>query len=411
MIISSALFVAAPAVDVLNLSSLTPFIVDRVLSSQPIASLSHSHLPTLASSIPTRRPAAFSASTASNAADEEYINRSLLDSLNAEADAEPMSSSDSEALATSGNTLGASATTSAASGPSVPYHVSVQQQQPQQPSRPDSPGTNNVLPNYLGSPPMSADPYAQSHASSQQLYNSMNNIQHLPPDFVPSSEHDALNSQTSLNGFSSGPFRTGLQFNPFNSRTRQNTAPLRDTSSSFAVTSYPSQDIFVPSAVTQTQNATSPTSFEPIHHPGRYEYGLSASQSVPSLLQNGQTKQTGFSAMDAYRLGLEPSSAQPFKAAPPGIMRDTQSALQQPGAQQAFPSSHLNGISHPISHQGGLQPQGPFGSHPSASSGGPVGAQGSSILGVTNAMQGSQQQPQEEISTIFVVGFPDDMTV
>jgi hypothetical protein len=116
--------------------------------------------------------------------------------------------------------------------------------------------------------------------------------------------------------------------------------------------------------------------------------------------------------MDAYRLGLEPSPAQGIKAAPPGFLRDAQSALQvQQGAQQTFQAPHLNGISHPLSHQNSLQPQGPFGTLSSAAVGGPTGAQGSSALGATATLQGPQQPPQEEISTIFVVGFPDDMTV
>lgn len=357
-----------------------------------------------------------SAAAPSNSADEEYINRSLLDSLNAQADAEPVSSSDTEAHNGPINNLGSAATVSAVGSPGVPYHISMQQaqQQSQQPSRPDSPGTTNILPGFLASPPLSADPYTQSTATSQQLYNTMSNMHSLPPDFssVPSSEHDALNSQTSLNGFSSGPFRTSVPFTPFNSRTRQHTAALRDTSSSFAATSYPSQDIFVQNSVTQTSQPASSSSFEPIHHPGRYDYGLSAPQSVPSLLPGGQTKQAGFSAMDAYRLGLEPSPGQGIKPTPSGFLRDAQSALQaQQGAQQGFQVPHLNGISHPLSHQNSLQPQGPFGTLSSGPVGGAAGAQGSSILGTTSAMQGPQQPPQEEISTIFVVGFPDDMTV
>lgn len=314
------------------------------------------------------------------------------------------------------NNLGSASATSSLSPPSVPYHLSIQhaQQQSQQPSRPDSPGLNNVLPSYLTSPTLSADPYAQNTASTQQLYNSMTNIHSLPPDFqsVSSAEHDALNSQTSLNGFSSGSLRSSGPFNAFNSRARPNTNSLRDTSTSFAATSYPSQDIYMQNSIPQTQQPSS-NSFEPIHHPGRYEYGLSASQSVPSLLPNGQTKQAGFSAMDAYRLGLEPAPTQ-LKAAPPGFLRDAQTALStqhQQSAQQSFQAPHLNGISHPLSHQNPLQPQGPFGSHPSTNVGGPAGTQGSSIVGATNAVQAAQQQPQEEISTIFVVGFPDDMSV
>lgn len=349
---------------------------------------------------------------------EEYINRSLWDSLNAQADAEPMSASDSEVPVGSINALGHAPPASSVGSPSVPYHLSMQQahQQSQQSSHPDSPGSNHILPSYLSSPPLSADPYSQNTASSEQLYNSMTNIHSLPPDFssVPSSEHDALNSQTTLNGFSSGQLRSSVPFNAFNTRARHNTASLRDTSGSFAATSYPTQDIFVPNAVTQTQQPASNSSFEPMHHPGRYDYGgLGASQSVPSLLSNGQTKQAGFSAMDAYRLGLEPAPAQQMKTAP-GFLRDGQPTLagqHQAGAQQSFQAPHLNGMSsHALSHQNPLQPQGAFGAHPSAGVGGPAGTQGSSIVGGPSAVPGAQQ-PQEEISTIFVVGFPDDMSV
>ena len=117
--------------------------------------------------------------------------------------------------------------------------------------------------------------------------------------------------------------------------------------------------------------------------------------------------------MDAYRLGLEPAPTQ-LKSAAPGFLRDAQTTLSgqhQQGAQQSFQAQHLNGISHPHSHQNPLQPQGPFSAHPSTNVGGPAGPQVSSIVGAGNAVQASQQQPQEEISTIFVVGFPDDMSV
>lgn len=366
----------------------------------------------MASTLAARRPSAFPANPASHPADEEFINRSLLDSLNDQANTEPMSSSDSEAPSATGHVVGPIAVAASIGSPSVPYHISMQQaqQQSQQASRPVSPSSNNILPSYLTSPPLSADPFTSNTAPSQQLYNSMTNIHSLPPDFqsVSSPEHDALNSQTSHNGFPSGPLRSSVPFNAFNHRARQTTTSLRDTSSSFAAASYPNQEIYLQNSITPTQQPP-PNSFEPIHHPGRYDYGIGASQSVPSV----QPKQAGFSAMDALRLGLEPASSQ-LKAAPPGFLRDAQTALagqHQTSAQSTYQAPHPNGLSHPLSHQNPLQPQGPFGSHPAINVGGPAGAQGSSLVGTTATVQGSQQQPQEEISTIFVVGFPDDMSV
>ncbi|THG97484.1 hypothetical protein EW026_g4528 [Hermanssonia centrifuga] len=233
---------------------------------------------------------------------------------------------------------------------------------------------------------------------------------------VSSSEQDAHNAQTTASGYpSSGPFRTSVStFSPFSNpgRVRQNTASFRDTSTNFTTPNYAQvhADIFVPNNMQQNPPHSAGGAYEPIHHPGRYDYALSASQSAPSLMPNGQTKQ--FTVMDAYRLGLDPSLnlTQQMKmsssGSPPGMMRDAQvpQMSMQQGAQQSF-QTQLNGISHQLPHQ--LQPQGPF---QSVNGSAPVSGTQAGLANGAGTQQGSQQQPQEEISTIFVVGFPDDMS-
>lgn len=357
----------------------------------------------MATSVPTRRGPPYA--TATVAADEDYINRSLLDSVNAQGDAEPgLSLSDSE---TPGGTISTFATTTnpaSVGSPSVPYHVSTQAQQQQlQVPHPDSPSMNNILPNYLQSPPRNADTYSQGPQNSQ-LYNSVSSLS--------SPEHDALNPQSKANGYSSaGTFRTAVPFAAFSNRPRQNTPTFRDTSSFPSQPFTPAQaDIYITTPhATQSQQPSAGVPFESVHHPGRFDFaGLNAPQSTPSLGTNGQTKQTaGFSAMDAYRLGLEPNmpNAQQIKQSvslggPPGLMRDAQ-GLSQSAAQQSY-QTQLNGLgSHPLAAQG-------YNGH-SVNGPGSSGAQGGA--GLAGPQQNAQQQPQEEISTIFVVGFPDDMSV
>lgn len=363
----------------------------------------------MATSVPTRRGPPYTAASAPT--DEDFINRSLLDSVNAQGDAEPgLSSSDSEAPGVPISPFGALPNTSTVGPSSVPYHRSIQ---PHQPSHPDSPSTTNIMPSYLQSPPLNADSYSQGQ-NSQQLYNSVASLS--------SPEHDALNSQTKASGFSSaGAFRNPAPFTAFsNGRSRHNTAPFGDTSSTFAAPAFgPAQtDIYISNpSVPQNQQSSAGTPFEPMHHPGRYDYALNPSQSAPSLATNGQSKPTAnFSAMDAYRLGLEPTMpiGQQMKqggalGGPPGLMRDPQGSqisLQQSSAQQGFQAQQLNGLSHPLTHQG--QTYGVHAPVNAPGSGSVNSAQGASAPG---PQQSSQQQPQEEISTIFVVGFPDDMSV
>ena len=84
------------------------------------------------------------------------------------------------------------------------------------------------------------------------------------------------------------------------------------------------------------------------------------------------------------------------------LQREPQASLMNQHAPVM--QAHLNGLTHALSHQNALQSQGPFGAN------GPTQATSSAVNGAAHGGS-QQQQPQEEISTIFVVGFPDDMSV
>ncbi|KAI0089250.1 hypothetical protein BDY19DRAFT_133842 [Irpex rosettiformis] len=323
--------------------------------------------------------------------------------------------------------MGSMPANSVVSSPPLPYPSSLPSQQ-HPGSGPESPGSGNMLPSYLTSPSHNADSFAhvgsQKANNSYPMYHNITNGIHPPlgPDFasVPP-EHDisALNSQTSPNGFSSsaGPLRNSA-FNPFpassNGRQRHNTSTIRDTSSNFPTSpSYPpvqQQDIYNsnPASLNQQTNPASGPSLDSAHH--RYDYPLSASQSAAPLSLPGPTKQPAFSPMDAYRLGLDPLAPAP-QMRPPGILGNTGAGTngilqREPPAslinQHAGIQAHLNGLTHPLSHQNALQSQGPYGTN------GPTQVLSSVVNGPLHGS--SQQQPQEEISTIFVVGFPDDMS-
>ncbi|THH31910.1 hypothetical protein EUX98_g2289 [Antrodiella citrinella] len=257
----------------------------------------------------------------------------------------------------------------------------------------------------------------------------MNSVPPLSSDFssIPSmGDHDPLNQQHKLNGFSSsGSYRTSLFAQPtmLNTRTgRQHLPPpsFRDTPSNNTFTQAPigysqqsQSDIYVSSPPLQ-QATASLHSFDSMHGP--YDgYGMTAPQAGPGVLTNGQQqqpKQAPFGGLDPYRMGMDsalPSQShlgggnkQGSLSGPPGL-----SNLQQPGAgtqQASFQGQGqlpLNGIH---GHQLAFGPS----SHLGAGNGTAV-QNVNGTAGLNQATQSSQQPPQEEISTIFVVGFPEDM--
>ncbi|OCH94521.1 hypothetical protein OBBRIDRAFT_848034 [Obba rivulosa] len=363
----------------------------------------------MASSIAARRPPpAFTPSASTHPSDEAFINRSLLDSLDAQADAEPVSSSsDSEPT---GAAVAAFSSFSAASSisPSVPYHISMHAQQP---PRPDSPN-DNILSSHLHSAPHNADsfnPGSQNVNTTHSVYNSMNSIHLATSEFAPlaSQEHDALNFQPNVNGFSSAPYRTSTSFNPFPARSRHTNPSFRDSSSNFGASAYPSPstDLYgaVPTSLSHLQSPTQQSAtfaFESMQHSGRAHDFASGPQS-PGVGGVSQGKPLPFGNMDPFRQGLDSSLLQ----------------THQVCLQQQFQAPYVNGMSHALghAHPGPFQNQTQFGSTlPTNGTGsGPGAGQGSSLVGASGMSHNSgaqSSQQQEEISTIFVVGFPEDMS-
>lgn len=292
----------------------------------------------------------------------------------------------------------------------MPFHMTMQSQQ--QHPRPDSP--NNMLPNHLKSPTHLVDPYSagpQNTNTNHSMYNSMNNI-HIPTSeyaSLSSTEPEALNLNSKLNGFNSVPFRTSTSFNPFPGRPRNGAVPFRDASAAFNTFPPPSSEMY---GGQNLQPPQSPPSYghDGLHHPGRaHDFaGVGPTTSVPNGLH-----QVGQSFIDPMRRSMELLQSQVNQQAPmTGGM-----ALHQPGPQQSFQGPFANGNPHTLSHAhpSALPPQTQFGpsmTATSAGSGPGANGQGSTLTGTSSMNHvngGSQNQQQEEISTIFVVGFPEDM--
>ncbi|KAK7696141.1 hypothetical protein QCA50_000792 [Cerrena zonata] len=342
----------------------------------------------MAASVAPRRTPTFHPNAPS---DEEYINRSLLDNIDAQADAEPLSSSDSEVNPLQATSFGASS----------------------------SIGSSNMLPSsYLRSPPLGADPLTSNSQNPNSLYNSISNVSILSPDFsIPSGDHDSLNSQHKANGFSAPHRGSSNTFPSFsNPRSRNPSSYSRDNTTMPFGPQYSQshQDAFAQTALPPSLSSQLPSSFESMHGQGRgFEIGMGGAQN-PSMLPNGQSKTTPYGNFDSYRIGLDSGASLLSKqqnplGVNPVLMRDGPMTLQaqlQAGSQQSFHTPH--NISH---GHGPLPGQTAFG--PSLS--GPIqgavnGASGVGHLHNSGRDNQQHQPPTEEISTIFVVGFPDDMT-
>ena len=152
-----------------------------------------------------------------------------------------------------------------------------------------------------------------------------------------------------------------------------------------------------------------------MHNTSRaFDIGMGGAQN-PVIPPNGQSKTSPYGNLDSYRIGLDSSATllskqQNSLGANSMLMRDPSMTLQaqlQAGSQQSFHNPHV------ITHgHGPLPGQTAFGPSLSGPLQGVVnGAPGVGHLNNPGRETHQQQQPTEEISTIFVVGFPDDMTV
>lgn len=304
--------------------------------------------------------------------DEELINRSLLDSLDAQADAEPLSSSDSEA---SGAKSASGTNGSMMTSPPQAYAMGAMQSQL---SRSDSP---SLLP-HRNQPQHGIDSYLQhTQNPAQPVYNSM----HPSSDFSPSSTDNATPKQFEKTGFSS--FRTPTAYNntfvnnrPRHSTSTANPANFRDAFPSYAS----SAESFASAPPVGPQQ-----SFDNMHPASRaFDFGSPpASAGVASVHHKAS-----FSNIDPFTSAMAQSHLQ--------AKTGTTTGPRQHGGYHGPAQPSFGGALSAIHSQT------PFGPHLPA-----AGANGMGSAGMGPVSASVQNTTQEEISTIFVVGFPDDMQV
>ncbi|KAH9854933.1 hypothetical protein C2E23DRAFT_725170 [Lenzites betulinus] len=302
------------------------------------------------------------------------------------------------------------------------------------PPRPDSPSNHTHTHQYKQTQ-HNTDLFAQGSQinTTHAMYNSMNSIGLPSSDYssLSPAEPDALNFSSKLNGsFAAAPFRTSTSFTqPFASRPRH-PASFRDTSSSFPSAAYPStNDLFggVQNSMSHLASSQSqhilPHGLDSMHNSGRAFDPSTGAHMNGGISMNGtsQGKQPPFGS-DLFRQGYDatPTLLQQKPSngvtGSQGLIQNGQGGIQQlphqPGAQSSFHGSYTSGIGgHALTL---AQPQ--YGSHIPGNGVGPGqgGAAGNGASGAPNPNHANgtvtNAQAQEEISTIFVVGFPDDMS-
>ena len=230
-------------------------------------------------------------------------------------------------------------------------------------TRSDSP---NMLQNNEQSPHIK-DPFL--HSLPTPPHHSVYNPSHLPTDFT-SAEPNSRKQLAKANSFASD--RT-VPFGFFNGESRNTPpVPMNTYTSAFSPAN---SELFL-----------SPSQQVDAHHPSQSHFDMFG--GIRSGLSYDHRPEHSFLDGDGTVNDSGSGSA---------LHSSTMlSSLSQPLPQQYPQVSYLNGLAH-------MQSQTPYGPHlPSASTTVPM----HSVSGtVTNPTQ------VEEISTIFVVGFPDDMQV
>ncbi|KAG7449678.1 uncharacterized protein BT62DRAFT_1001968 [Guyanagaster necrorhizus] len=345
--------------------------------SLPIFVTSH-YLPILASSTPLLP-------ISSHQVDEDFINKSLLDSLDAQADAEPLASSDSDHAA--GHSYGSASNSSSEGSSSVPYHM--------QPiiSCSDSPPDNGAHPmlHHI----QSQETLYNLHPSQNGMYTTTGHSGHIHSNSDYPVDVDPQKQQLASKINDAPPFRSPFSSFTSAARSRHHNTPSMLTSP----TSYRESSTFYPSAAEMyPQQITSPTQVHMQAFELRANLDFSGGQTVNSVPK-------AFSVVDHQFTNGHSSLLTPHKSQP----QSQQSQLNGYGSQ------YMNGIH--LSSQTPYGPHIPSGPATSLVNGNVVGsAAGSAVLSGPGGMlinssgapSGPVQQ-QEDISTIFVVGFPDDM--
>ncbi|RDB19994.1 hypothetical protein Hypma_012847 [Hypsizygus marmoreus] len=316
--------------------------------------------------------------------DEDYINKSLLESLDAQADAEPVSSSDPEQVPVP--SYGSTSNSSSGGGsPSVPYHIAMHAHQ-QALAHPDSPVEHLNHQHIHPQDPIYAP---------QNMYTSPSvpdSAPHIHPDFA--SDHDARKfhsqQQQKLDGFSN-QYRSTFSSYPNTTRPRNQTArsglpppnQYREPTSYYPTSA---ADVFPSSMTSPVQSHMQAFEHRPV-------YDFSGGQ----VNLNGNAPKSYFELYNPAPTMLPPHHINGTKP---------QQQSQHTAYSAPFPSGpHLSS-------------QTPYGPHVPAAAAAPSAINGTSA----NTPGASTAQPNvsstnapnpagsnEEISTIFVVGFPEDM--
>ncbi|KAI0638596.1 hypothetical protein C8Q77DRAFT_1048274 [Trametes polyzona] len=300
--------------------------------------------------------------------------------------------------------------------------------QPLAPTRADSPSNHTHSHQYKAT--HSTDLFAQGsqNNTTHSMYNSINSIGLPSSDYssLPPAEPDALNYSKVNGGYVAAPFRSSTAYSQAFGRPRH-TASLRDTSS-FTSSAYPpANDLFGSIqnslshlAPSQTQQIL-PQGLDSLQHSGRpFDPSQTGSQVNGGVPINGvpQNKQMPFGS-DVFRQGYDatPTLLQQKPSGGQGLLQNGH-AIQlthQGHAQSPFHSTFGNGLGgHSLGHGPLAQPQ--YGAQLPGNGLGPGqgGGQGNGVSSAPNSNHAngsaSNSQAQEEISTIFVVGFPDDMS-
>jgi hypothetical protein len=236
-----------------------------------------------------------------------------------------------------------------------------------------------MLQNHLNSPHIN-NSYQGLHSSSHLMYNSP----HLPSDYSHSDPDIRKQSNKTSFSFRSPPF------NPFNESTRHPSTSVHPNNYS----SNYSPDMF-PQHIQATDSQPHLSSHLP--H-SRFDIGLQSSQGVSedTFPRQSYVGMDHFGNGDAGTLQLQQGN-------------NLSNAVSNPQAQQLPQSSYsqvpyMNGLAHMQSHT-------PYGPHLAGNLNQPSTISASSSMHHPNGSSQANSAQQEEISTIFVVGFPDDMQV
>lgn len=235
-------------------------------------------------------------------------------------------------------------------------------------------------------PHMHSQESLYSHPSLNGMYTSLNHQIHPSADYLLDDDMHKHQSSVKLTNGPSSSFKPPFPSFTGTNRQRHHPPSTIIPSNSFRENS----NAYIPPDLYNAQ-MTSPTQS---HHP--------PFDSRPSFDYTGQTMING---------GHKPSFSLPDHHGHPNISAShkMQQHASPPGQFNGFSGNFVNGLH--------ISSQTPFGPHIPA--GPPTALNGtapSAVMSSTSMMMNGPgnappQQQQEDISTIFVVGFPDDMQV